>query len=61
MARDALGKLAEADELDGRAAKLMKKDPASARELKQLARGKRKSAIKQLRKRVVRRANTVVR
>ena len=49
MARDALGKLREADELNKTATKIRKKDPASAAELDVLARGKRKSAIKQLR------------
>lgn len=56
MARDAMGKLAEADELDKTAARIIKKDPLSARELKVLARGKRRSAIKQLRTRPKRKA-----
>lgn len=51
MARDAIGKLAEADELNKTATRIRKKDPASAVDLDNLARGKRRSAIKQLRRR----------
>ena len=61
MARDALGKLGEADELDKIAAKLIKKDAASARDLKSLARGKRKSAIKQLRRKPSGRKSSIIR
>lgn len=43
-------RLDKADRLDARAAKLMKKDPDSARELKDLARLARKSAIKQMKR-----------
>lgn len=55
MARDALGKLQEASVLDKEAAKLKAKDPVSASELQNLARLKRKSAIKQMRRRPKRR------
>ncbi len=44
-------RLDKADRLDARAAKLQKKDPDSARELKSLARAARKSAIKQMKRR----------
>ncbi len=49
MARDAVGKLREADQLHTHAVKIRKADPASADELESAARAKRKSAIKQLR------------
>lgn len=51
MSKSALGKLAEADDLNKTATKIMKRDPESARQLNDLARMKRKSAIKQLRRR----------
>lgn len=50
MGRSAMSKLAEADDLDSRAGRIAKKDADSARELRELARGKRKSAIKQLKR-----------
>ena len=61
MARDAMGKLAEADDLDRTASRIAKKDAQSARELRQLARSKRHSAIKQMRRRPKRRENTALR
>lgn len=51
MGRSAMSKLDEADELTRKASKLRKKDSESARELDDLARSKRKSAIKQLKRR----------
>jgi len=50
MARDAFGKLREADTLNKEAAKIKKRDPVSAVALDSLATAKRKSAIKQLRR-----------
>jgi len=51
MSKTAMGKLSEADELNTYAAKIRKRDPESARALDDLARGKRKSAVKQMRRR----------
>jgi len=51
MARSAMGKLDEADDLNKKAAKIRKRDPESARDLDSLARTKRRSAIKQMRTR----------
>lgn len=51
MGRSAMSKLAEADDLDSRAGKIAKRDADSARELRDLARVKRKSAIKQMKRR----------
>ena len=51
MARTALGKLAEADELHKTAVRIKKNDAASAQELEELARTKRKSAIRQMKRR----------
>jgi len=50
MGKTATSKLAEADSLDATASKITKKDPESSRELHELARAKRKSAIKQLKR-----------
>lgn len=51
MGRSAQSKLIEADDLNKTANKIRKKDPESARQLDDLARGKRKSAIKQMKRR----------
>lgn len=51
MGRSALSKLEDANLLSREATKLKKKDPVSARELDDLARSKRKSAIKQMKRR----------
>lgn len=51
MGKNAQSKLAEADSLDSTATKIAKRDPESSRELKELARAKRKSAIKQMKRR----------
>lgn len=51
MGRSALSKLGDADELSRQATKIKKKDPESARELDSLARLKRKSAIRQMKRR----------
>lgn len=51
MSRTAMGKLGEADELNKTATKIRKRDPESARALDDLARGKRKSAIRQMKRR----------
>lgn len=59
MGRSALSKLADADELSKRATGLRKRDPESARELDNLARSKRKSAIKQLKRRPKKRTTTL--
>ena len=50
MSRTALGKLAEADDLNRTATKIKKRDPESARQLDDLARMKRRSAIKQMKR-----------
>lgn len=55
MSKTAIGKLAEADELDKTATRIKRRDPESAQSLKDLARAKRKSAIKQMRRRPKRR------
>ena len=51
MGRSALSKLADASDLNKEAQKIRKRDPESARALDDLARGKRKSAIKQMKRR----------
>lgn len=51
MARDAMGKLSEADELDKIATKITKRDPVSARKMQNLARTKRGQAIRQMQRR----------
>lgn len=51
MARDAMGKLAEADELNKIASKIRKRDSASARKLDNLATRKRGTAIRQMSRR----------
>jgi len=51
MSRTAMGKLADADELNKTATKIRKRDPESARSLDDLARRKRKSAIRQMTRR----------
>lgn len=56
MGRSATSKLAEANDLSREAGKLKRKDPESARLLEELAHSKRKSAIKQLKRRPKRRA-----
>ena len=50
MGNSAEARLDKADRLDAKATKLLKKDPDSARELKDLARAARKSAIKQMKR-----------
>lgn len=51
MGRSALSKLSEASDLNKEANKIRKRDPESARSLDDLARNKRKSAIKQMKHR----------
>jgi len=51
MGRSALSKLADANEFSKEASKLRKRDPVSARELEDVARAKRKSAIRQMKRR----------
>ena len=48
MARDAMGKLHEADQLNKTANKIRKRDPVNAGKLDNLASRKRNSAIKQM-------------
>lgn len=48
MGRDAMSKLAEADELNKTAIRIRKRDPVNARKLDDLASRKRNSAIKQM-------------
>ena len=50
MGRTADSKFEQADRLDSRANKVSKRDPESAREMHDLARRTRKSAIKQMRR-----------
>lgn len=59
MGRSALSKLADASDLNKEAQKIKKRDPESARELDDLARRKRKSAIKQMKRRPKRAAGTL--
>jgi len=56
MGRTAMSKLEQAGDLNKTAANIRKRDPESARELDNLARLKRKAAIKQLKKRPNKRA-----
>lgn len=49
MARDALGKLAESDELHKHAVRIKARDPSGARQLESLAQAKVRSAVKMLR------------
>lgn len=51
MSRTAMGKLEEADDLNKTASRIRKRDPESARDLDALARTKRRSAIRQMRRR----------
>ena len=51
MGKTAQSKLEEADDLNKTATRIRKKDAESARALDNLARSKRKSAIKQMRRR----------
>ena len=51
MGRSADSKFAEADDLDKRATNVQKRDPESSRQMHDLARSKRKSAIRQMRRR----------
>lgn len=51
MARDALGKLSEASSLNKEADKLRKRDPSAAVQLDALASAKRRSAIRQMKRR----------
>ncbi len=50
MGRTAESKLEEADRLDTRASKIVKRDPVSSQALKDLARTKRTSAIRQMKR-----------
>lgn len=50
MSRSAMGKLSEADELNRTAIRIRKRDPESARQLDDLARARRKGAIKQMKR-----------
>lgn len=50
MGRDAMSKFAEAKELDKQADGLRKRDPGAAVSMDNLARAKRRSAIKQMRR-----------
>lgn len=56
MGKSAEDKLEKADRLNATASKIRKKDPQSARELDDLARVQRKSAIRQLKRRPKRQA-----
>lgn len=51
MGRDAMSKFVEAKELDKQADALRKRDPVAAVAMDSLARTKRRSAIKQMRRR----------
>ncbi len=51
MARSAMGKLSEADDLNKTATRIRKHDPESARKLDDLAHSKRASAIRQMHRR----------
>ena len=51
MGRDAMSKFAEAKELDRQADSLRKRDPGAAVAMDNLARGKRRMAIRQMRRR----------
>jgi len=55
LGKNAESKLERANYFDKEAAKLVKRDPDSSRELKVLARAQRKSAIKQMKHRPKRR------
>jgi len=46
-----MSKMREADELDKTATRINKRDPESSGQLKDLARSKRKSAIRQMKRR----------
>lgn len=60
MGRTAESKLERAESFDKTATKISKRDPESARELRNLARTTRKSAIKQLKRRPKRRKSSEV-
>lgn len=60
MGRSADSKFEEADRLDKRATNVGKRDPESARQMHDLARTKRKSAIKQMRRRPGRKSSSKV-
>ena len=51
MGKSAMSKFLEADELDKQAQKIVKRDPESCRQIKELARKKRRSAIRQMNRR----------
>lgn len=51
MGKSAISKLEDANSLNKEAQKIRKRDPESARSLDDLARGKRKAAIKQMKRR----------
>lgn len=62
MGKSAMDKFREADELQKMANKLTKSDPSSANDLKSLARNKRKTAIRQMKRRPTsKRINSVIR
>lgn len=58
MARDAIGRLKEAKDLDKMAREMMKKDPSNAAKLEKAAQSKRSSAVKQLTRKPKRRSDT---
>lgn len=51
MGRNAMSKLAEADDLNKTATRIRKRDPDNARALDDLAHSKRRSAIRQMKRR----------
>ena len=57
MARDALGRLKEAKELDRMARDMARSDPGNSKRLHDAARAKRTSAVKQLTRRPKKRTN----
>lgn len=60
MGKSAESKLERADNLNKTATRIRKKDPESARQLDELARSQRRSAIKQMRRRPKRKKSLAV-
>lgn len=60
MGRSAMSKLADAAELDKQSDKLKKRDPESARQLEEMARSKRRRAIRQMKQRPRKRKESLV-
>lgn len=60
MGKSSMSKLNDADELNRMAAKLTKSDPESSHELKELARAKRRQAIRQMKRRPKKRHEKVL-